>query len=91
MASPHQLEGFLKHGLLGPTLVFLIQWVQVGTRESAFLASPQVVLLVWDHTRGIKTRDDVGPCWSCMSILSGQTPPHTQRLEEGSVVCFLPS
>ena len=75
VASPYQLEGLLKHRLLDPTLVFLTPCVQAGAWESAFLARPQVMLLVQGPTWGIMTLNDVGSCWSCMYLLLGQDPP----------------
>ena len=38
--SQNPLEGLLKHRLRGPHTGFLIQWVQGGARESAFLTTP---------------------------------------------------
>ena len=59
-----------------------------GPRNLHFWQIPQVMLLVRDHTWGIRTPEDVGPCWSRVCVLLGQTPP-SAPLEEGLVACFL--
>lgn len=73
------LVGSLNIGCWAPPPAFLIQWVQVGVRESAFPASPQVMLtlLGWDHAWGIRTLDHVAGCLLelCVHLVGSDPSP----------------